>query len=126
VDLELPRHRHGRVRRGPSTSHGAIIGVKTKGQVVKSPDYKDGIFLNNGFAEVLMGQRHIGWISSSTSSSGAAPAETSGSYALMGELAEGDYCPNKILQIIYNLSRVGGNTVRSANSMTTTRGRAHV
>jgi len=52
------------VRSGPSTSHGAIIGVKTKGQVVKSPDYKDGIFLNNGFAEVLMGNGNIGWISS--------------------------------------------------------------
>jgi len=51
------------VRNAPSTSRGAIIGHKSKGAVVRSPLYKDD-FSNNGFAEVLLGNGNIGWISS--------------------------------------------------------------
>ena len=51
------------VRNAPSTTRGAIIGTKTAGQIVTSPAYK-GYFDNNGFAEVLMGNGNIGWISS--------------------------------------------------------------
>lgn len=51
------------VRNAPSTTHGAVIATKSKGQVVTSPAYKND-FSNNGFAEVLMGNGNIGWISS--------------------------------------------------------------
>jgi hypothetical protein len=51
------------VRNAPSTTHGAVIGTKSKGQIVTSPLGKSD-FENGGFAEVLMGNGNLGWISS--------------------------------------------------------------
>lgn len=51
------------VRTGPSTTRGAVIGQKTRGQMVTSPLGKDD-FSNNGFAEVLLSSGNLGWISS--------------------------------------------------------------
>jgi hypothetical protein len=51
------------VRNAPSTTYGKVIGTKTKGQIVTSPIDKND-FNNGGFAEVLMGNGSVGWISS--------------------------------------------------------------
>lgn len=51
------------VRNAPSTTYGSVISVKKAGQIVTSPLWKND-FSNNGFAEVLMGNGNIGWISS--------------------------------------------------------------
>jgi len=51
------------VRNAPSTTAGAVVGTKKKGDIVSSGLYNDD-FSNNGFAEVTLGNGNIGWISS--------------------------------------------------------------